>query len=572
MPRVYCDDGVVSNFEQVSNHDEESQDSKQVEEVINIRGDQFDGNEKADVNLLKLKYTDLWAVGLTTAIGSHFFSWSSGLSSGFGSYVIALWFVSTGYFCLILCISELSSALPFAGGAYGIARVTLGIYPGFLIACFDCLKSILCVASAAYSVGRIITTATNGATELQFLYWGLFYMYGLAINGRGGVFFWRVNKITAAISVALLLIFVLGSIKFANIEEYAPLVGQEGSEKWFHGGMQHFMHAMPTATRFFVGIQSIDLACGQIRSPKTEVPKGSLGAVTTVMFTSFAVLFVACSLKPGISVLQKSLNPLTYGYAAMFGIPYNKALCLSLPPTITYGVGYMYFYGKQLSAMGRSGLLPFAMGNEISVRNTPVAAHIAGAVIGYAVCILMYFEAHTKVELNNVVILVAMVTYMSIFLSFVFLRWYFPTIKREFISPLGVFGAAYGFIVFAMVIVATSGYQGEYLAIESFGVITVLASVYYYFVVQKRQVFSEEERTVMFKAYLMKSKQHPRHSIMYILLIDIFLFILKTIWLEVRESNAAPSTTTSSTSFTLPTPRTAFTVFPVSPVRATLHR
>jgi len=510
MPRVYADESGASNHgaesEHGSHYDEHEHSSVSHNDVIDIRGDQFDGREKADVDLLNLKYTDLWALGLTTAIGSHFFSWSYGLSAGFGSFIVALAFMSTAYFCLILCISELSSALPFAGGAYGIARVTLGIYPGFLIACFDSYKSILCIASAAYSVGRIITTATEGNIELQPMYWVLFYLYILAINGRGGIAFWRVNKITSVCSVLLLLIFVLGASKFANFDANAPLSHESGSERWFNGGMKQFMHILPTSTRFFVGIQSIDLTCGQLKNPKTEVPRGSMGAVTTVMFTSFAVVCVACSLPPGLSHLATQINPLTKGYALMFAIPTKTALLISLPATITYGMGYMYFAGKQLSAMGRSGLLPFYLGNEIHIRNTPVAAHVASAVLGLAVCFILYYEEQSKVELNNVVILSAMATYLSIFVSFVFFRMYFPTIKREFTSPLGVYGAVYGFLVFTLCFISVSGYQDTFYAIETFAVSTIIISIYYYFVVQKRQVFSDEEKTVMFKAYLMKSK------------------------------------------------------------------
>ena len=55
------------------------------------------------------------ALGLTTAIGGHYFAWNVGLSIGFGGFAVVLLLVSTAYYCLVLCVAELSSALPFAG-------------------------------------------------------------------------------------------------------------------------------------------------------------------------------------------------------------------------------------------------------------------------------------------------------------------------------------------------------------------------------------------------------------------------------------------------------------------------
>ena len=49
--------------------------------------------------------------------------WNSGYQAGFGSFSIA--YISTGiaYIMLIFCIAEMTSALPFAGGAWG--KITL---------------------------------------------------------------------------------------------------------------------------------------------------------------------------------------------------------------------------------------------------------------------------------------------------------------------------------------------------------------------------------------------------------------------------------------------------------------
>ena len=90
-------------------------------------------NEKSENSPLMygLKWWDIWALGITIVIGGQYFSWNNGLESGFGSFMISTLLMGFAYICLCLCTSELSSAIPFAGGAYGLARCTLGFFQDF---------------------------------------------------------------------------------------------------------------------------------------------------------------------------------------------------------------------------------------------------------------------------------------------------------------------------------------------------------------------------------------------------------------------------------------------------------
>jgi len=94
--------------------DDRSSHSDSTMEAMEIKGDQF-GENKEEISSLNLTSYDMWALGLTTAIGGHYFAWNVGLSVGFGNFLIALFLVATAFVSLVLCIAELSSALPFAG-------------------------------------------------------------------------------------------------------------------------------------------------------------------------------------------------------------------------------------------------------------------------------------------------------------------------------------------------------------------------------------------------------------------------------------------------------------------------
>ena len=96
------------------NHDidDSHSDTTAGDREIELKGDQF---EEMTDSKLKLNVFDLWALGITTALGGHFYLWNFALSIGMGSLIVATFIVGSGYVCLVLCMAELSGALPFAG-------------------------------------------------------------------------------------------------------------------------------------------------------------------------------------------------------------------------------------------------------------------------------------------------------------------------------------------------------------------------------------------------------------------------------------------------------------------------
>jgi ethanolamine permease len=386
----------------------------------------------------------------------------------------------------------------------------LGIFPGYLVGCADALKSILYTSAAATTIGHMFTFCTGGEQHWEPLYWLVFYVLSLSVHCYGGRPLWRCFAVFSITGFLLLVVYLLGSIPYTDLPEHAPMYESESDseyDQWFHGGFYKFMHALPYPSWFFIGIQNINLACGEMRNPKTDVPRGYLAAITTVAFTSFAAILVAVSVHPGTSVLQHKTWPLTRGYEKMFHISERTAAFISLPATVSSGFGFMFFYGRQLRAMGQSGLLNPVFARELPDRHTPVGALLVGSLLGYGLCLLTHYNNDFLEPLYNLSKLCAYSVYISIFLSFLMFRARFPTITREYVSPLGNAGAALGIAIFALVFVSVCGFQHTYYTEGVFVALILIATAYYHAVVEKRQVFSEEEKTVMFKAYLLKGKR-----------------------------------------------------------------
>ena len=272
-----------------------------------------DKSEQSDIPLAyKRGKVDVWALGITIVIGGQYFSWNAGLTAGFFSYFIGTIVIGLAYICLCLCTSELSSALPFAGGAYGLARCTLGFYAGFIIGCCETVEYILYVAASALSLGSLLAIITPELINYQPVLWLVFYVTANPIHIYGGKYFWNINFFVALLSVMVVILFCLGSLPYVNFSRYAVT----GDGEWFVGGMNSFLQVLPLSAWFFVGVEALNMACDDIDEPKKNIPYGQISCIATLFATAMAVLFISSSLPTGIDDLSGALAPLNNGAVA----------------------------------------------------------------------------------------------------------------------------------------------------------------------------------------------------------------------------------------------------------------
>jgi len=59
---------------------------------------------------------------LTIVIGGQYFSWNTGLDGGFWEYFLSMILTGFAYLALVLCLSEMTSALPFSGNSFFLSN------------------------------------------------------------------------------------------------------------------------------------------------------------------------------------------------------------------------------------------------------------------------------------------------------------------------------------------------------------------------------------------------------------------------------------------------------------------
>jgi len=201
-------------------------------------------------------------------------------------------------------------------------------------------------------------------------------------------------------------------------------------------------------------------------------------------------------------------NPMRWVFQQLFHFRERFAAAIALPSLYATASGFTYCYSRQFKAMGKSGLINPWFAKSQPGHKTPVNALVVGSIVSYAMCVVVNYVPYLgRNQLFNISMLCAISAYASHFVSFAVFRYKFSTIKREFISPLGLAGAVYGILVFFLTFLGICAFQTDHLATIVYAVYVLLVIGYYFYAAQERQCFSAEEKTVMFRAYLMKSKE-----------------------------------------------------------------
>src|SRR5438128_3385938 len=140
-----------------------------VEEVVreaHVEIDKLRPEEKAYLKDHVLKkpmgVLHVWALGVGVVITGEYFGWNPGLKEGgpIGMLLASL-FVCALYMAWVLCLSELSVAMPFAGGPLAYGRRAIGPGLGFFMGWSMFLEALFATIGTAIATGGYIFFVIN---------------------------------------------------------------------------------------------------------------------------------------------------------------------------------------------------------------------------------------------------------------------------------------------------------------------------------------------------------------------------------------------------------------------------
>jgi amino acid permease len=99
------------------------------------------------------------------------------------------------------------------------------------------------------------------------------------------------------------------------IDRYGNLVHEpgHGPATYFNGGFLEFFKQLRLPYWWYVGVECINMAAGDVDEPKKNIPRGQVSCVVTLFFTSMLVLIISAALPPGLYYLQAAATPFNIG-------------------------------------------------------------------------------------------------------------------------------------------------------------------------------------------------------------------------------------------------------------------
>src|SRR5213078_1038190 len=199
--------------------------------------------------------------------------------------------------------------------------------------------------------------------------------------------------------------------------------------------------SLPFAIWFFLAIEEVPLAAEASMDPRRDVPRGATLAMHTLLIAAVLTIIINTALPGGASLYGASGFPLLDGFKAIFGSGGKTAYVLGLLFEIGLIASFftiIFAYGRNTYSLSRAGYFPQFLSKTHGSRKTPHVALIAGAIVGYAVSVLVYVLQQQALgpkivaALLNMAVFAAVISYMLQMTSFVVLRKKLPDIDRPY--------------------------------------------------------------------------------------------------------------------------------------------
>jgi ethanolamine permease len=498
-----------------------------------------------------LRAGHIWALGVGVVISGMFFGWNLGLpGAGPVGMLIASLIVCGLYLAWVLALSELSVAMPFAGGPMAYGRRALGKSFGFLMGWSMFLESLFATVGTALATGGYVAfllnpvhpgrlTSTMAAIICALIF--LVVQYA-GVKEQASLTMW----LTSAAIVALIW-FWLAAVPGVSLDRVitTPILP---------GGWSGVLAAVPYALWWLVVIEAVALASEEAHEPHISIPRGMVLAQITlavlVVLTWFFVVAVAPYAETGTVDY-----PLPLALSKVWGTGWFLKCfsALALSGLLVSYSGMIYATSRQSFSLGRAGYLPRVLGSIHPTRRVPVVSLIVlTLVVIVFICVGVFYQQATALAILMST-LAAVIWYVLAMICLFVLRRKEPLLFRPYRTPAFPWLPA-----FVAILAAAAGYLYARLNVQvllPLGLLYAAAGIWYA-VWGRRNVVATapEEVAARIAQKLAERKDQPAAlsvssnrvpALERIAGIVLLSGILSLAWMILRASNLIPGPPTA---------------------------
>ncbi|WP_440468242.1 ethanolamine permease [Pseudomonas sp. YH-1] len=380
----------------------------------------------------------LWGLAVGLVISGEYFGWSYGwAAAGTLGFLVTTLIVAVMYTCFIFSYTELTTAIPHAGGPFAYSLRAFGKTGGMIAGIATLIEFVFAPPAIAMAIGAYLNVQFPGL-DPKWAATGAYVIF-MTLNILGVSIAATFELVVTVLAVAELLVFmgvVAPGFSFSNF----VLNGWAGSDVFGAPAMAGIFAAIPFAIWFFLAIEGAAMAAEEAKDPKRTIPRAYIAGILTLVTLAIGVMIFAGGVGDW-RALSNINDPLPQAMKAVVG---NNSTWMHMLVWIgLFGLvasfhGIILGYSRQFFALARSGFLPRSLA-KLSRFQTPHRAILAGGAVGIAAIF-----SDGLISLQGMTLTAAMIT-MSVFgaivmyimsmLSLFKLRRSEPDLERSFRAP-----------------------------------------------------------------------------------------------------------------------------------------
>ncbi len=436
----------------------------------------------------------LWGIAVGLVISGEYFGWSFGWDkAGTLGFLVTTVFIAVMYTTFIFSFTELTTAIPHAGGPFAYSYRAFGPFGGFVAGFATLIEFVFAPPAIALAIGAYLNvqfpsldpkTAAVGA-----------YVVFMALNIAGVTIAATFELFVTVLAIAELFVFmgvVAPGFSFANFAAN----GWAGSDTFSSASLGGIVAAIPFAIWFFLAIEGAAMAAEETANPSKTVPPAYIAGILTLVVLAFGTMIMAGGVGDW-SKLSNINDPLPQAMKVVVGENsgwLHMLVWIGLFGLIASFHGIIMGYSRQIFAMSRAGFLPSTLATLHPVCRTPHWAILAGGVIGIAAIYSDQFVQFAGASLTaNIVtmsVFGALVMYIMSMAALFRLRSKEPNLARPFKAPLYPVAPAIALIAAVLSLITMIWYN-----LQVFGVFAAFfaAGIFVYYLTANRRGAGERD-------------------------------------------------------------------------------
>jgi ethanolamine permease len=382
----------------------------------------------------------LWGIAVGLVISGEYFGWSYGWAqAGTLGFLLTTAFIAVMYTTFIFSYTELTTAIPHAGGPFAYSYRAFGPMGGYVAGFATLVEFLFAPPAIALAIGAYLNVqfpelpARTAAVSAYFVF--------MALNIAGVTIAATFELVVTILAIVELLVF-MGVVAPGFSFSHYVAHGWAGQDSFSSAALPGIFGAIPFAIWFFLAIEGAAMAAEEARDPQRTIPRAYIGGIATLVALAFGTMIFAGGVGDWRAISNIN-DPLPQAMKAVVGGSsgwLHLLVWIGLLGLIASFHGIIMGYSRQLYALARAGYLPKLLSHVHPTRRTPHWAILTGGAIGigaiYSDSWVVIAGQPLTASIVTMSALGAIVMYLISLASLFRLRQTEPSLARPFRTPV----------------------------------------------------------------------------------------------------------------------------------------